>query len=339
MKRGLVAAALALAACRREGPPGEPPRLESLRQADRAFHDRVKAAVADDPVVRQVLASKDTDVVMGIRSGLTQRLLQRVTACYLDQMTLDLEDVEAKAKGDLHQKTFLGKLKVGDWRVELVIDEFRTRLRAQKPSLRVLDDDEIDLDIPVEAQAAPGRASIHFAWDSTGIADLVCKDFELTRTLDARIPRQTHTIGATFRVAGGLEGLKVEPVARRDTIRVTIEVPESSWEVVAEALKTQDTFSRCGIGLDPPKVIADLKARVAQGFDVRLPDKMMREVALPARFERTGRLDNRPIAVTLRSTGFRLTRDAIWTGASISVDAPAGTKVPPRPIALSSRRP
>src|SRR5262249_35996798 len=170
---------------------------------------------------------------------------------------------------------------------------------------RVVGTNEVELRLPMEAQEARGRVVLRFSWDSAAVANLVCRDFEVARELEGKTPRQEHTIGGVFRLSAAGDSLRVQRVLPDDTVRVKVALADRSWAAVREALAEQDRFLKCGLLMDPDRMVERLKARAAEGFPVKLPAVMFREFRFPGVFERTAQIEGHAVAVGLRPPGFR----------------------------------
>ncbi len=314
----LLVALLVGAACHRAVPP-DPGRLAGLRADHERLHEQLDARVAEDSVVQEALAGRSEGLILAVRSPVVQDVLREVARVYFDRMTVDLGELDAKADGQIDHDTFLGRIKVGEWKVAIFIAKLSVELRAKTPRLRVVGPDEVDLRVPVVAQEARGRLSLHFSWDSASVANLVCRDFDLVRELEGRTLPQEHTIGGTFRLSAGPDSVRVEPAITDDTIRVKVDLPESSWAVVTEALETQDSFGRCGMLMDPAKVVERLKELAARGFRVKLPGVMFRGFSFPGAFEHTARIEGQAVAVSLRTQALQVTPRAMWSRAAIDI--------------------
>jgi hypothetical protein len=285
------------------------------------LHLELQAIVADDPFVREALRGDDGDLIVAVRSSVVQDVVREAARLYLDQVVVDLGGLETNARGEIERKTLLGRMTVGRWRLEMAVERLEVRLRAGPPRLRVVAPNEVELQLPMEAIEAPGRVALRFAWDSASLANLVCRDFELSRELSGRTARQEHTIGGTFRLSARPGDVSVDPLAREDVIRLKVDLSPESWAVVEEALRSQDSLGKCGLLLDPPDVVRRLRALASEGFKVRLPQVMFRGMRLPGSFDHTARIDGRPITVAFRTRSFEATPRLMWSRAEVGIEA------------------
>ena len=114
----LAMAAVVLAGCASKAPHDDPARMGLLKDTYDHLHERLEKAAATEPLVALAFADRG-QVVLAIRSGLIEELAGNVARRYLDRVTVDLSDVEAHASGQLHGRTFLGRVKLGDWSVSV----------------------------------------------------------------------------------------------------------------------------------------------------------------------------------------------------------------------------
>jgi hypothetical protein len=110
-------------------------------------------------------------------------------------------------------------------------------------------------------------------------------------------------------------------VAPDDVIQVKVDLSERSWASVREALAEQDKFLKCGMVLDPEKVVDRLKELAAEGFRVKLPAVLFREFRFPTVFERMAQIEGRPVAVGVRTQAVEVTPTAMWSRAAIGIGA------------------
>jgi hypothetical protein len=305
-------------------------RLAELRREHAALHERLESAVGRDAFANRVFGGPG-DVVLALRTSLVNDLVAEIAHQYFDDVELDLAAVRAAADGEVRAKTILGRRKVGEWQVEITIERLRGRLQAGHPRLR-FHPERIEVEIPVKVRPAPGTIALGFAWDSSGLANVVCDDFKVGRVLEGRVLRQEHVLAGAMRLSIGDRFLTATPVFEDREVALQVDLTAESWAAVEGELLAQDTFSRCGVLLKPEVVLADLRALAARGIKVRLPDALFRSVRLPAHLERQVRLGDRAIDVSLGNAGLRVSSDLLWSSvevAAVAADAAAPGERPP----------
>ena len=299
-------------------PKVEAARLASLRRSYDDLHGRLEKAVAQDPFAQRVFADRG-QVVVAIRSGLIEELAGTVAQRYLDRVSLDLTAVEASDEGAIHKDTFLGRMKVGEWAVDIDIAELRISLAAVQPKVSLRADDRIEIELPVDVKESEGRIGIHFSWNSTSLANLVCKDFGLTRDLRGRVLPQRHVLSGALRIGSGGDSFTLTPVFPDRKIPLKVDLTPSSWQTVEAALRAQNTTDRCGTLMKPDNIIARLRELGAKGVKVGIPESIFRVVRLPAHLEQAVKIGDRTVNLTVKSEGLTVLPQLLWTSASAHV--------------------
>jgi hypothetical protein len=294
-----------------------------LKEAYDHLHERLEKAAATEPLVAAAFADRG-QVVLAIRSGLIEELAGNVARRYLDRVTVDLSGVEGHKSGQLRKKTLLGRIKIGEWSVSLDLGDLMGHLRAGSPRVGLRGPDLIDVELPVDVQETEGEGTLRFGWDSAGLANVACKDFEMTREIRGRVLAQRHLVSGALRLHNSGESLTATPVFPDRRIRLKLDLTARSWGVVEAALRSQDTSGKCGTLMNPDKGLEHLKELAARGITVRLPRSVFRTVRLPARLQNSVKVNRRTVGLRLAAESLRIETATLW--ASISVQVQANTK-------------
>jgi hypothetical protein len=313
-------AAAGLAGCAPKAPHDDPARMAVLKDAYSHLHERLEKAAATEPLVASAFADRG-QVVLAIRSGLIEELARNVARRYLDRVTLDLRGVEAHSSGELRKKTFLGRIKLGEWNVSVDLGDLKGNLRAGSPRVRLRRPDLVDVELPVEVQDTEGDATLRFGWDSAALANVVCKDFELTREIRGRVLAQRHRLSGALRLANTGESLTVTPVFPDREVELRLDLTARSWGVVDAALRSQDTFGKCGTLMDPEKGLESLKALAAKGIKVRLPRSIFQTVSLPTHLQKAVKVNERRVGLAVKAESLRVETAILWSSVSVQVQA------------------
>jgi hypothetical protein len=322
-----VALLLALAAALTRRPAAPPPgaapdTLARLRDEHMVLHDRLAKEVADDPLARLVLREAH-DVVIAVRPAFVSALVAAIAQVYLSAVDVDLTAIRATADGELHGDTPLGRVKAGEWRVAVVIESLRGRLAAGEPRLR-FSDGRIDVELPVLVRPARGTIAVDFSWDSSGLVNVVCRDFRLDRELEGRVVEQRHVLVGAVELSRRDSEVSALPVFERPSVPVRVDLTDASWSVVEQALRSQDSFGRCGLLLKPEEVVESLHELAGRGIAIRLPPELFQPARLPAQVEHEVRMGGRALALSVRGEAMRVTPQLLWSAASVSVAQAAG---------------
>lgn len=314
----LAVATLTLWGCARETERDNPARLAMLKENYDQLHKRLEKAAGNEPLVVSAFADRG-QVVVAIRAGLMEELAGNVARRYLDHVALDLEDVKAKSSGEVRRKTFLGRIKIGEWNVRVELGNLVGDLRAGPPQVSLRGPNLIELDIPVDVQETTGEAILHFGWDSSGVANVVCKDFELSRGIRGRVLAQHHVLKGAFRLENTGEILTATPVFPDRSVKLRLDLTPASWAIVESALRSQDTSGTCGTLMNPEQGLAFLKGLAAKGIVVRLPRSIFRTVNLPTRLRESVLVNGHAVGLRLKAESLRIERATLWSSASVEV--------------------
>jgi hypothetical protein len=311
-----------LAGCATRPAPTDAARMELLKQSYEQLHARLEKAAATEPLLASAFAEKG-QIVLAIRSGLIEALAGNLAKRYLDRVSVDLRDVDAHAGGELRKKTVLGRIKLGDWSVNVEIGELVGKLQAGSPRIGLRSPDLIDVELPVKVHETEGAATLHFSWDSAGLANVVCKDFQVTSEIRGRVLAQHHSLSGTLRLTNTGESLTATPVFPDRSVQLRLDLTPKSWANVEAALRSQDTFGKCGTLMDPDLGLVRLKELAARGIKVQLPDSIFRTVSLPARLQKSVKVNQRSVELRLKAESLRIETATLWSSASVQVQTRA----------------
>jgi hypothetical protein len=283
----------------------------------RRFRADFADLVARDPVVTEALA-QGGDVTVGIRPTLAQALLGAVAAHYLDNVVLDLP--LEKHLTDSHEVsvgTFLGHINAGTWTLDVTLHRIQGRLRARTPKVAAGPDNTLTMDLPVVLEEGHGTATVHFAWNSHSVASVLCHDFELTRNLSGIVLSHEYAVSGAFALSAGPDALRAEPRFPPHEFRIHTDMAEGSWKEVRAAIDDQDQVSKCGLALDPEQLLAKLRARLHEGFDVKLPRSLFRPIDFPAAVREQVTIEDRKVDLDVKTHGLAVTPVAAWYAADV----------------------
>ncbi|HUG54761.1 MAG TPA: hypothetical protein VMR21_14225, partial [Vicinamibacteria bacterium] len=219
--------------------------------------------------------------------------------------------------GELRVKTFLGHVTVGTWTVEATIHRVRGRLRARAPTVAAAPGNALRVDVPVALEEGRGTATVHFAWKGRSLASVVCRDFEVKRRLEGRVLSGEYTISGTFELSAGPETVRAEPNFPPREFRLRLDLDPASWAQVRTAIEEQDQLLRCGLGLDADDLLPRLRARLQEGFDVKLPPSLFREVDFPAAVRESATIEGRQVDLSVKTRELKVSPTAVWYSADV----------------------
>jgi hypothetical protein len=316
--RALCGLGLALAGCGLLGRSADGTSLERARRERDALRARLEERVAGDPLAGEALAAAG-NVVVGLRAGLVQDVIGEVSRRYLDRVVLDLDlGARIAEEGELDVRTFLGKVPAGRWHLDLVVHRVTGTLSAREGEVAFADGGNlVRLAVPVALQGARGRATARFRWDGRSLAQVVCRDFEVQRTLEGRVLADEYRVNGAFRLSAGAAAVRAEPAFPPQSFRIRVDLAPESWAQVRDAIQEQDRVLKCGLALEPEKVLDRLRGTLGKGFDLKLPKALFRPVELPAAVRQRVEVEDRPVELNMRTRELRVTPAAVWYGVDL----------------------
>lgn len=294
-------------------------RIQALRARQGQLWTLLERRIAPDPVLQEVL-QQEAEILVVIEAPLLRALLKHVAARYLDRVELNLPlGAKVDASGEVRVNKLGREIHAGTWTLHLVIHRIRGVLAAREPVVSLEDERHIGLRLPVALQGASGSATLRFEWDSRGLANVVCRDFTIERKLEATAEPTVETFSGSLAVEAQGPSLHARPTFKDVPYTVRPVPTPESWKVIEAALAEQDSFTKCGIALDPETMLPKLRERLATGFPVRLPRKLFRAFELPASLSTSVDHEGRTLALAVSPAALRFAHGALWYGSRITV--------------------
>jgi hypothetical protein len=319
---GAAAAASPLPATPPPATQAAPPPAQDLPRHNRALRARLDALLGADPVVAEAMRTSG-DVVIAVRAAFARSVVRELTRRYFDRVVVDLRDIDVFKQGDLSKKTPVGRLRVGEWAVDMRVHQVKGVLRAGEPKVHFVRGNQVELEFPLHLEQGQGRATLDFAYDSKGLANLVCKDFQATQDVSGGVIPEQYPVVGSFRLRTAPNSLTAKPDFT-ETFRVRLDLDPGSWAAVRARLQKEDRVGRCGLALNPEKALAELRTIADRGFDVKLPRQLFRTVVLPAEGAQTVQVEQQQVHVSVHQNALSLGEDLVWYSAQVNVELPKG---------------
>jgi hypothetical protein len=300
------------------------PSLDELRGERERLRAVLTHLAARDPSLRG--APRD-DIALGLRWRFAQKLTERAVAQVIDRAPLDLEGLRVQKRGDVRKRILLGRVHVGSWQLRLDVHQMSGVLRTGRPRVACEDESRVAVAMPVSLREGRARATLRFAWNSRGVANLICRDFRLRQVVEAVVVPQTHELTGELLLTTDGETVVARPRIHGRRLRVRVQPSKRSWGLAEQALRAQDTFWRCGLALRPEDVLDQLHELVSRGISIRLPTLEPGAIHVPVRFYRRIGPGRGRVELRLHAGSLAVTPEAIWYDASIeSLDSSVGQK-------------
>jgi hypothetical protein len=295
----------------------EASEVAALRQKLDELQQQFEQLTGSAP--EQPLGSAPGDgLVVGVPTSLARSVARQIVSGYLGNVRLTLRDKTLKTKRDEVQARLLfARRTVGRYELQTRVLDIGASLRPRQLQVS-FEAGHLAFRLPVAVSAGSGRARLTFAWDSKGIADLVCGDVEVTRDLSGRLVPALYAMSGYFELVAEGGQLLLRPRLAQRSIRVRIEATQQAWDAFDEL--ADDRSGLCQRALEKADVKRQLAAILADGFDVELPRRMLRDIALPAGFQESLRLADGDYTLRVTPAHVAVTPRWLWYGTDVAIE-------------------
>jgi hypothetical protein len=308
----LLLAAAAAAACRadREKPNQIRAEIAALEKEREALRERITELVARDP---RVEGMPTTPVRVSVPTGLMRELIEKVTAGFVDQVTLELKNLKAKKTGSVRKV-----VTIGQYDLQVSIDKVSGRLKTGKPDVQ-FGGNKVTLALPVTVASGSGHATIHFKWDGKNVSGAVCGDMEVTQVVSGSVKPANYPMSGTLTLEATPQFILARPKFPELKVNLKVVPSKESWAAVDRILA--EKTGACGYVVEKVNVRGILERIVEKGFNVKLPVNKIKPLAVPVGIEPTMMVRGEPVALAIKVGGLTITEHSFWLGAHVSVDA------------------
>jgi hypothetical protein len=297
-------------------PPPTPEEIAALQAKRDALADRLSAAVAAHGE-KSLKDAPRGGIMLGIPTGFTRSIVQQVVTGLFDGMTLTLRNLKVHKAGEVKAKVVFRKKAVGAFVLDVDIQEIQGILRPAAPELS-FSTNRIGVGLPVRLAEGSGHANLRFRWDSKGLAaNTVCGDVDTTKAVTGGVVPADYRLEGAFVIGSRGESVTLTPEFPDLAVRIFVDPSEQAWAVVDEVVK--DQRKGCEIALNKIDLKAQLAKILGRGFVVKIPQKILKPLRLPAGVTQSLEIQGVKMPVTVKFTGVLVAQDRIWYGADIQV--------------------
>ncbi len=290
--------------------PEEIARLEGERDGLRA---KLAALVAASPVTQEIPPG---NVVVGMPVAVATELVQEATTGFFDEVELVLKNIKVHKDGDIKVHKGILNMKPGHYVLDLTIDEAHAVLKPGSPQVS-FKNSRFGVALPVSVVKGTGRTTFAFKWDSQGMADMLCDDFEFNEKLEGSVPPRTYPVQGAFllEVQGGRLSAIPRFPAPGIVVEISVEPSEEAWKFVEKVVADRPAGCEKVLKMiDLRKILSDL---LGKGIKVTVPSKIFKPFDLPAGLEQEVTVEGKTYALTLKPTELTITPDVLWYGFDV----------------------
>jgi hypothetical protein len=294
-----------------------PARIAALEAARDRLRARLALLAKGDPVVA---TAPQGGVLIGIPDPFASRLVGQVATGFLSQVEIELRDLRVRKAGKVRVKTLLGRMTPGHYALDLRIETLQGLLAAGAPTLRIADAG-VGVALPVSITRGEGRARLRFRWDSRGIAGAVCGDFSASVAVSGRVVPHTYPVAGQFALELRGASLVATPRFPDLVIRLKVEPSAESWAEVERIIEARGL--RCRTALKLVDLRGTLERLLDKGFNVRVPQRILKPMRFPAALRQSVVLDGRGYDLAIAPRGLEVTPGLLWYAADVTATGAA----------------
>lgn len=311
-------------------PPPTPAELQALLDRRDELQKKFTSLITANGE-KSIASAPRGGVMIGIPTSFTRSILDQIVTGLFNELTLTLKNLKAHKAGEVKIKAVFGKRTVGKYVLDVDIHQVQGLLRPGKPDL-VFGRDRVAITLPVRLAEGRGNADIHLQWDSKGLtANLVCGNVDVTKSVTGGVIPQDYTLSGAFKISSAGTAITLSPDFPEELqIRIYVDPTEQAWKAVDEVVKERGAV--CEATLNKIDIKAVLGNVIDRGFNVKIPQKLIKPIRLPAGIKQSLEVQGIKLDLVLKPTGMLVSGDRIWYGADIAFGSP-GALASPRPPA------
>jgi hypothetical protein len=305
----------------RPSPPPPPPteaELQVLLERRDALQKRLTELVVINGE-KSVAKAPRGGVMIGIPTSFTRSILEQVVTGLFSEMTLTLKNLKVHKEGQVRVRMLVSKRTVGKFVLDVKIHQVQGILRPGKPDV-VFGRNRVSVGLPVRLATGTGNADLRLQWDSKGLAaNMVCGDVDVTKAVTGGVVPQDYRLGGAFKIASSGSSVILSPDFPEELkVRIFVDPSEQAWQAVDEVVNAQRAGCEKTLDkIDMRKILGNILGR---GFNVKIPQKVIKPVRLPAGLKQSLEIQGLKLALLVKPTGLLVADDRLWYGADIVLE-------------------
>jgi hypothetical protein len=316
-------------------PPPSPAELQALLDRRDELQKKLSEAIVANGEKSLAQAPRG-GVMIGIPTSFTRSILDQIVTGLFRELTLTLKNLKVHKAGEVRVKAVFGKKTVGKYVLDVQINQVRGLLKPGSPEVR-FDRNRITVGLPVRLAEGQGDADIRLQWDSKGLtANMICGDVDVLKSVTGGVIPQDYQLAGAFRISSAGNAITLSPDFPEELqIRIYVDPSEQAWAAVEEVIKSRSGACQAALGKVDIKGI--LGAIVDRGFNVKIPQKLIKPIRLPGGIKQSLEVQGIKLDLQLKPTGLMVSGDRVWYGADIAFgskgNAPPAKPATPSPSA------
>lgn len=286
--------------------------------------DSLRVVVFDAAATSDLLDSQPVgDIVIGLPTPFVETIVHSVVTGWFHEVDLRLPRMRVRKSGTVKARLgLLGKRTVGEFSLDIVLDDVRGRLEPGEPTM-TFGGDEIQLAVPVRVAAGTGTARVTAEWVSKGVAGPVCGNMTVTHEVTGQVRAKQYVARGSILLSAVDGAVLADPDFPSLAIRLFVDPSRRSIAVLDSVLASRGGL--CGFAVDRSRASERIQALVGRGFRVTIPQRFFRPIRLPVAVETSVPVQDRQVALQVTASGLAVTSSTVWIAAGVST-----TKTLPR---------
>lgn len=299
-------------------PPPDALTLERLRNERAALQHRLRELLEADPGLARAPAGS---VLIGVPTSFVRSLVEQTLTGLLGQVHVRLRNLKVHKADEVKARTPVGRMTLGDYRLDVTIRELQGLLEPGAPELR-FGGDRLGVKLPVKVSAGQWRANLRFRWDGRKLAGAVCGDLDLKREVEGTLQPLQFTLAGELLLAARGEAIVATPRFGDVKLALRVVPSQATWQMLDGLIAEQSAV--CRSALEKVDVAAKVKQLVARGFPVTLARTLWRPLRLPAALRQE--LDvpgpRGRAGLLVAPIGLTVVPERFWYAADVKVQPP-----------------
>jgi hypothetical protein len=302
-------------------------QVAALEQERAVLREKVDVLMKGDPILKGMPASP---VRVGVPTSLARDLITKVVSGFVDQVTLELKNLNAKKSGTVRKV-----VTIGQYDLQVRIHKVTGLLKTGKPDVR-FGGNKVQLSLPVTVASGSGTATIDFKWDGKNVSGAVCGDMSVTQQVSGGVKPASYPVSGALLLTATAQEILAAPRFPLIKVNLKVEPSAESWAAVQKILDEKQGV--CGYVVEKVNVLGIVERLVAKGFNVRLPTEKIKPMAVPVGIEPTMQVRGQTVDLAIKLGELAITEQMIWLGADVAV-AMAAKPPPAAPAAGAKAKP
>ena len=318
----LAIAAGVIAYLRLRPTPLPPPPTEAELQALLERRDALQKRLTEVIVAhgeKSVAKAPRGGVMIGIPTSFTRSIIEQIVTGLFSELTLTLKNLKVHKEGQVRVKMLVAKRTVGKYVLDVKLHQVQGILRPGKPDV-LFGRNRVSVSLPVTLAEGKGNADIRLQWDSKGLAaNMVCGDVDVNKSVTGGVVPQDYRLAGAFKIASSGSSITLSPdFPEALQVKIFVDPSEQAWQAVEEVMKAQRAGCEKTLEkIDMKEILGNL---VGRGFNVKIPQKLIKPVRLPAGLKQSLEIQGLKVALQVKPTGLLVADDRLWYGAEIDLE-------------------